>query len=546
MPSIPNRNLGAVGIVKDVDPFSLPPNAFSDGINVRFDNNKVQRAPVFRVLYGSLTGGALTGTVPVFCYGVYSPTSFDSVIYANNDGRLFSVANSTEVNVTEPGHVNNVDPRPYTGCNLAQCVYINRPDQAPRVLLPAATAFEMLPNWPSGWSCQALRSYAGFLLAINVTQAGVSSPNQINWSDQTLNATVPDSWDVTDATKLAGFNVLAEIRTPLVDGGQLGDNFILYSKDETWVVYQTANTEVFGFDRLPYDNAGSVNANCWVEIDGQHYVWGENDIYVHNGVQKRSIIDQRNREVFFRELNMKLSNVFFAIEDKYRHEIIFCGVSGSSDAAFPNAAGFCNYGAVYNYVKDTWSFVDLPNVSMATTANANTVWTYATVPSSITYDNVGGSYFDQTDSFSRYCVFSSVASSSYGLTTNLHVLDNADTGKLALAIDPATVTAAWAHRTGLSLDEIGAELRGYKQARAVIPQIAVYAPGVTMDVQVGAQLVSGAPVTWDAVQTFAPAQNYKIDTRQSGRYLAFNFEMSTANDFDVTGFDFDVLVTGRR
>jgi hypothetical protein len=44
----PTRELGAVGIIKDNSPTVIPPNAFSDGINVRFTEKKVSRAPLFR------------------------------------------------------------------------------------------------------------------------------------------------------------------------------------------------------------------------------------------------------------------------------------------------------------------------------------------------------------------------------------------------------------------------------------------------------------------------------------------------------------------
>lgn len=541
MPSIPVRELGAVGIVKDVNPFNLPPNAFSDGMNVRFDNNKVQRSPIFRKMQSGLTG-----TVPVFCYGVYNPTSFDSVIYANNDGRLFSVANATEVSVSEAGHVNNVDPRPYTGTSLAQCVYLNRPDIAPRVLVPNTTNFVSLPNWPAGWVCNALRSFKSFLMAINLTKGGVSFPNLVNWSDAAPNGSYPGSWDVTDTTKLAGQNVLSQIATPLVDGGPLGENFMLYSKDAAILVEFTGDALMFDWRRLPFDNAGIINQNCWIEINGEHFVWGENDIYAHNGVSKRSIIDQRNRERFFRELNIKKAGVFYIAHDKYRHEIIFCGVSGSANAKFVNPNGYCNYGAVYNYLKDTWSFMDLPNSSAATTANANTVWTYATVPVSLTYENVGGSYFDQEDSFSRYCVMTSVADTPNGLSTALHVLDAADQGKLALALDSATVATAWVQRTGFDLDQVGAELRGYKQVRALMPQVSLFVTSAPLTVQMGAHLVSSSAVVWETAQTFDPTTDYKIDTKAGGRYIAYQFQMPTAHDFEVPGYDIDVMITGRR
>jgi hypothetical protein len=43
MPLVPINNLGSVGIIKDVPPYNLPPNAWSNGNNVRFINDGVKK-----------------------------------------------------------------------------------------------------------------------------------------------------------------------------------------------------------------------------------------------------------------------------------------------------------------------------------------------------------------------------------------------------------------------------------------------------------------------------------------------------------------------
>ena len=41
------RKLGDAGIITDRNPYDLPLNAFSDGLNVIFDEGKAVRAPAF-------------------------------------------------------------------------------------------------------------------------------------------------------------------------------------------------------------------------------------------------------------------------------------------------------------------------------------------------------------------------------------------------------------------------------------------------------------------------------------------------------------------
>jgi len=48
MPLIPIENLGQVGIIRDVPPWALPPNAWSDGNNVRFFDNGVAKCDGYR------------------------------------------------------------------------------------------------------------------------------------------------------------------------------------------------------------------------------------------------------------------------------------------------------------------------------------------------------------------------------------------------------------------------------------------------------------------------------------------------------------------
>ena len=54
MSILPVRDLGSVGVITDTASYNIPINAFSTGINVRFDEGKVRRAPIFRKVKDSL------------------------------------------------------------------------------------------------------------------------------------------------------------------------------------------------------------------------------------------------------------------------------------------------------------------------------------------------------------------------------------------------------------------------------------------------------------------------------------------------------------
>ena len=63
----------------------------------------------------------------------------------------------------------------------------------------------------------------------------------------------------------------------------------------------------------------------------------------------------------------------------------------------------CNRAAVYNYIYDTWYFYDLPYIVGGALSVAYTGATYSDL-SSVTYDNLGGTYDSFFDATRLYLV----------------------------------------------------------------------------------------------------------------------------------------------
>ena len=117
-------------------------------------------------------------------------------------------------------------------------------------------------------------------------------------------------------------------------------------------------------------------------------------------------------------------------------------------------------GRVYNYRKNTWSFMDLPNVSSGTVINLNTVETYASA-TSLTYELVGGSYFDQEDSLIVTVVMVGQDNASDGITSDkIYGLDLSDEGSISFQLDTEATKRAIVERIGIDLDETKRGIRG--------------------------------------------------------------------------------------
>jgi hypothetical protein len=191
--------------------------------------------------------------------------------------------------------------------------------------------------------------------------------------------------------------------------------------------------------------------------------------------------------------------------------------------------------------------MDLPNVSAGATANVNTVSTYGA--STQTYDNIGGSYYQQEDSYNRHTLMVGAADSSNSLSSSkLYGLDLADNGSMAFNVDTEATKPPFVERTGIDLDEVREPIDGYKVVTRMLPQIATEnVDNTNITIEFGASDIPNNTPTYTTTATFDIANDYKVDSRASGRYLSYKFSLGASNyaDFSISGFDLDVVTTGR-
>lgn len=545
MSIVPVRNLGQIGIVPDANPFDLPPNAWSSGSNVRFANGRVQRAPVFRKLFTEALESS--GAYPVHSLGLPATASYDQIVLAYNDGTLASWQSEAWDEVSPSTDYNKgVDPRPWTSTVLQNVVYLNRPDRVPVAMRPADASFSNLQNWPTDWTCGAVRTFNDFLFAINLQQGATERPMAVAWSDIPMYGEVPGTWDVGDLTALAGDNVLGDATSPLIDGLQLRNYFVLYAADQVWRVDFIGGSSLFSWRRL-FNDGGILNQNCVVEVDGKHYVFGRNDIYVHDGNTKQSLVNGRCKDYIFHNLNHRAANVAFVIHDPVAKEILFCYKSGDADVVWADTA-YCNKAAAYNYIDSTWSFRDLPNVPSGTLATIETVLTYDSAKAAqLTYRTIGGTYYDQEDGLDRHLILLGAPDPDRWPEARLYGCEPANKGsKLALEIPEDVSPPAFVERQGIDLDESATPITVYKVCKRFYPQITLSGHEDGVLFQTGGHLYSSAPVEWTTEKPFNPTTQYKIDVRQGGRYLALRIIQREPFDFDLSGYDADIAITGHR
>lgn len=545
MANLPLRNLGTIGVISDIGPHYLPSNAFTKAVNVIFDEDRVQRAPVFKQLYPAIrsllsydasvttyatdtasydaaTGGSAANSR--FAGSYADPVYGESVFVCDNDGVVRNYPDGVMSDASPAtGYVTNDEP--WSHAQVAGLSYLARKGMRPYVRnIKTDSAYTLIAgDWDTTHTARVVRGYLDYVIMLGITKGATEYPTMVKWSNPVEYGSVVTSvaWDPTNPGYIAGENVIPEMTTGIVDGLSLGTNFILYSNDQVWLMEYTGSSLVFNFRRL-FPTGGVFNTNCVVEVEGKHFVFGEDDIYIHDGVSRQSIADKRVRRFIFNSLNRDKRKSAFIHHDPISNLVYFCYATADADVAWAGTQ-FCNRAAIYNYRSDTWSFMDMPNVVGS---------------GLVTYTSATGNQ--------KVSMVLGATDNANGLTeSRVYAMDLPAAPVVTAAVTDEALKPAIAERTGLDLDdpETGLPLRSYKTVKQIVPQVLADSP-VTWELG-ATDLPTGTPVYQTAV-SFDPLTDYKVDTKASGRYLAYRLTSESSDNFALTGFDADVVSLSRR
>jgi hypothetical protein len=568
MANLPIRDLGGVGVITDLNPYDLPPNAFSDCRNVLFDNGRVSRSPVFKKLFPTPTSqlsfedilGSFADSVYTFENAEGGPTNAirfvasysdpsggEVALLADNTGEIRTYPNGT-LQFATPGSTLVTNDEPWSHTQVAGISVLARVGMVPygRRISTDENYSLLSGEWGEDDTCAVMRSYLDYMIALNVTKGAIEYPTMVKWSNpiQVGTAVSEIIWDPTSTENSAGENVLADLKSPILDGLVLGSVFIIYAADQVYLMEYTGSSFVFNFRRL-FPTGGILNTNCVVEVEGKHFVFGSDDIYVHDGVSKKSIADGRVRRRVYNNLLRDQRRSAFVLHDSVTNLVFFCYKSLESDVSFYNTE-FANKAAVYNYRNDTWSFMDLPNVAGG---------------AEITFDLENNAYPQTSQGYNEYNtpynsfaadqaklpVMVGITDVTNGVTeSRVYGIDLPTVGKISIAPEPEVLKEAFVEKIGIDLDSAGLALRAYKTVTAIIPQAEFEASEGFLTMKIGSTDRASDPIVWRTVTDFRPTDVYKIDTRAAGRYLGYRLSMNSIEDFKFSGFDAEVLSTSRR
>lgn len=549
MPIVRLRDVAKNGIVTDQDPYSLPVGAFSTGVNVRFRNNKISSAPVYRAVKQPLAEAH-----PRYGFTAGRNESNNDLFLGYKSGRVYFYTNGIEQDYSPVGFTNSDAEANWTSYTIGNLVYVNRADRPPWYLLPtgdkfldlsAATYASPADKWDPTWSARIIAQCGGAVVALNVQKGANSFPTMVKTSSIVTEDQYPASWDITKPATLATENILQAMDGGITDACQLGSDLIIYGQREAWRMHADGSTFVYSYTKLS-SAKGVLNTNCSIELDGKNYCFGIDDIWVHDGISEQSLCDQKVRDFIYGSLNISQAERCIVQYNPRLNEIIFGYVSGDPLVKFNGVDG-CNRAAVFNLTDETWTFDDMPSIFSFDDGPVSNLLTYNTVTSS--YQDMGGSYQDQEDGGKRITVAVGEGNAAYGLQPTLYAFDVFGTGSVApYPVDANATAPAFLERTGIDLDEVGVDLKSYKLLRTIYPQARVDTTGGNMlQIAVGtSDDVNSDTPTYGAFQPFDGKEFYKIDVNAAGKWLALKIQWNDFRNFTITGFDLDLLTTGHR
>lgn len=522
MPTVAINGLGQFGVIQDRLAHELPPNAWSDGNNVRARNGFMEKCLGFGTVFGTPTvapynvGSAAAGTA---YYWVYAGLA-----------QVYAYDFSTHTLITRlSGAYNATADNNWQISNFQGLTLLNNGVDVPQIWSPVSLAQRLvdLPNWNAAHTAMSVRPYRQFMVALDVTKSGTRYPQMVKWSHSAAAGAVPSSWDEADATKDAGEYDLADTVGFCVDGATMRDTYVIYKEDAVWGMQYVGGPKVMRFFKI-FDGLGALSRRCAVEFfNGRHAVLGVGDIYTHDGQNKQSIVDGRLRRWFFNQMEPDYFQRAFTVVNQDYSEVWFCAPTAGNTS--------CNIALVWNWNDNTVTVRELPNIHGAAAGivgnSGSDVWD----SDSGAWDSDATFWNARTYNPSRNRLL--VARPS---TANLLLGD--DTNK----IDTSLMTS-YVERTGLGVPfraDKPPDTGSMKFLSGVWPRIEGTVGGV-VKVYVGQQQRSGDSPTYQSPVDFTIGTTKHIPCRLTGRMFCLKFESTTDVDWRLHSYDLDVKQVGR-
>lgn len=532
MTTIPLDKISAIGVVKDVPPYQLPPEAWNEALNVRCRDGSIEQLLGWAQTFGT------PGVPPHFAIPLQTAAQTWWLYVSLTKGYVYDGSGHT--NITRQTAMVDVDytaaeTKNWNGTVLGGIPILNNNNDIPQYWATPSIATKLanLPHWDSNIRALCIRAVGPYLVALNITDGGSAFPHQVLWSHPADPGSVPSSWDFTDPAVDAGLNELPDVNSGIIlDGLTLKGSLYIYKEGAVWRMTPIGGRYVFKFETM-LETAGILAQRCVAATgDGKYHVFlSQDDLVRHNGVEAVGLLSARMKKTLFNKIDTTNFGTSFVFCNPTYDEIWVC---------YPSAgATHADSALIWNY--KTGEFGACTEADGITFRNAQVGVT--TKDDLETWDTAVGSWNTDIAAWST-------------LQRRRVLLCAPDSTKFLLldegALRDGVAFEGLLQRTGLSVlgrDRQGNWINDFEVWK-LFSRVWMKLRGEPVEVRVGVQKLVDGDISWDAAKTFSPtsmsgpASGMTVDKIASGRALALEIR-GTGGFFSLDGYKVDVQPMGQ-
>lgn len=521
------NDMGSIGAVADMPPYMLPPEAWTQAVNMRSRDGGLERPLGWSSVFGTPTVAPhfiMPAMTTAVAYWMYTSLTKAYVYDGSTHTNITRQSAGVDVNYTA---TNGYD---WNGTNLGGIPILNNGADVPQFWSPISVATKLanLTNWTATTRAKVIRSFGPFLVAFNVTDAGVSRPHLIRWSHPADPGSVPSSWDTADPTKDAGDTELSDVNSGVIhDALPLGSIMYVYKENAVHKMRFVGGRKIMDFgDAAWLPTIGILAPRCvGVTGDGRKHVFASrDDLLWHDGNQVRSILTRRQKRRLGGDMDSQAFQSSFIFANPLYNEMIFC--YPGTGLSFPDRGFFLQYGDGDDFCITEIDGITFRHAAAGPIENpATELWS----------DNPSEVWSDETGPWAQQDRYRVVLAGT--ADTLLFKLDEGTSRN-------GTGFISTLQREGLSI--IGRNRRTGEwivdhHAMKLFQRLWPKLQGSPVSVRIGVQQTVKGAVTWSDVTTFDPATDVTADILpMQGRAISLEIKWAAGTSGRIDGYKLEL------
>jgi hypothetical protein len=344
------------GHILDIDPSEVADQFLTSARNVNTRKGFPSRRGGRRIAYPVVSGHAPND--PYHLLNLQLNTFNWWMLFGTNN--IWAVESTNNYDITFAGMQTITDPSQWSATLLNGIpVFSNSKD----VLLywdgNGGSDALAVPGFPAGTSAAFVVAFRFHLFALNIDGPSGQFIDQIMWSDATVPGALPGSWTPLPSNE-AGSQILADTKGACITGVPLNSQLLIYKNEAVYPVeYSGQQPNNIFTVRAANRSLGALGPHTVCDLGDKHLVVGNDDVCLFDGVNVRSIADNRVKIYIANSIDQTYAKNAFVVRDLNKRETWVCIPESGSR--------FATMAHIWDERRDTWTMLDLTAVRHATT-----------------------------------------------------------------------------------------------------------------------------------------------------------------------------------